>query len=555
MIRQDTNPIPFQRSIRPDEATTMTSGRAGVVQPVGYIPLLRGDSASGRFSIDINLAEMPKPILNTVNMRVDAWFIPKASLPYFSGMDEFLHAYHGEPMTRLGTGVSTGADFFNIIENADVTTVANSDFAKSMGWHLVDGLKHNTDLIDSFSMLYNFRLAAHSSKLTRKSYASEDLADALALPRAFWPSIPHASMVPDYERALVVGNLDLDLISGSLPVDGLGYDQSSALNTTGANFTYNDGTASGAVRWKGIGTGSPLQWDSTSTLMDIDNGVPQVFAQMAGQIMGTSLAAIDKGRETVQFAKLVAAKRGNDHTGFSAGDVVMADLMRGFRVEESMYRRPWLLDSKRVIFGLNERHATDGASLADSVTTGMASATLSLNVPMQETGGTIMFTVEVVPDRLDERMADEFTMIKATSELPDALRDVQRLEPVDIVRNRRLDAKHTNPSSIYGYEPMNNQWNRRFLRLGGKFYQSDPAVPATEARAALWQTGLQNPSFNSDHWLCPANLPHAVFSDTLGDAWEAVCRHSVRIAGLTQIGDPMVEANDDYADVAAIAGE
>jgi len=60
---------------------------------LGYAPILRGDSASGKVAIDLELAEMPRPLLNGVMMNVQAWFVFKTAHPQFSGRDEFIASY------------------------------------------------------------------------------------------------------------------------------------------------------------------------------------------------------------------------------------------------------------------------------------------------------------------------------------------------------------------------------------------------------------------------------------------------------------------------------
>ena len=237
---------------------------------------------------------------------------------------------------------------------------------------------------------------------------------------------------------------------------------------------------------------------------------------------------------------------GNDTTGFDNDDTLVAHLMQGIPVPEDQFKRPWLLHSARVPVGFAERFATDAANLDQSVTLGRASARLSLNVPAQDVGGVIVFTIEVLPERVDERMSDEWLLIDQVNDLPNALRDVQRTEPVDMVRNRRVDAAHTQPNALYGYEPMNDVWNRDFTRLGGDFYQPTPGGGWTENRSNIWQAEIIDPVFTSTHYLAPSPFPHDVFADANADAFEFVCRHSVAINGLTQIGDVLAENNDDY---------
>lgn len=262
--------------------------------------------------------------------------------------------------------------------------------------------------------------------------------------------------------------------------------------------------------------------------------------------MSVTLADIDKARTTQAFAKLRTAYAGNDSTGFDNDNTIVALLMQGISVPPDQFKRPWLLDSARVPVGFAERFATDAANLDQSVTLGRASAKLSLNVPRQDVGGVVIFTVEVLPERVDERMSDEWLYCTEFDDLPNALRDVQRVEPVDLVQNRRIDAKHTQPSGLYGYEPMNDKWNRDFTRLGGDFYMATPGGGWTENRSNIWQTEIVDPTYSETHFLAPQPFPHDVFADTNADAFECVARHVVAIRGNTQIGDVLAENGDDY---------
>ncbi len=540
MARQASTPVPFSKSVRKDTAVLMSSARAGVVVPAGYFPLLPGDSCSGSVGIDVQLKEMPKPLLNGVTARFQAWCVPKDAFPQYSGSDELRHAMTGHVIKALGSADRTPPPFFSTITGATLSTALNSAMFKILGIHVPTSATINTDLVDAFALVNNFRRAAHSPKIPRWKYAAEDIAIATSLPPAFWPSSRFAHVVPDYERALVVGSLDLDVIAGQVPVKGIS--RIGGIFSAGASYS---GDAS-AVTINPTGTSSTvggMKFNITSA------GVSSIFADMAAQTIGVSLNDIDMARKTQAFAKARAAMDGADATGFDNGDSIIALLMQGLDVPTDEFRRPWLLASKIVGVGMVERNATDGASLDKSVTLGRASATLSLNVPQLERGGIVIFTIEVLPERIDERMSDEYLFATNIDHLPNALRDVQRTEPVDIVTKRRIDVKHSTPDGLYGYEPMNFKWNRDFTRCGGVFYQPTPGAGWTENRAAIWQTEIVNPEFGTTHYLAPSPFPHDVFSDQLGDAFEFVTRHAVSIVGLTQMGDPLMENSDDYVEV------
>ena len=545
MSRQSTTPVPFETSMRPDNEVIMTSGRAGVVTPVGYIPLLPGESMSGSLGIDIKLAEMPRPLINAVTANIQAWVVPKGAMPQFPGRDELNHAMTGEVIKSLGAADRSPPPFYTTISGASLTTAAASKFFKALGLHIPTGATINSDLIDAFSLIYNFRLAAHSSRLTRRKYAAEDIAEATDLPPAFWPSGRFAHVVPDYEAALIQGTLDLDVLAGSLPVEGLGFTGSPVALAAGSTVRQSGGLpndTSSLNEWIGINTNTFVKGDGSGMAA----AKPVLTAQMGGQVIGITLSDIDKARITQAYAKLHAAYAGNDATGFDNETTLVALLMQGINPGAEAFKRPWLIDQKRVPIGFSERFATDAANLEDSVTVGRASATLNLSVPKLDAGGVLIYTVEVLPDRIDERMSDEWLLCTEFDHLPNPLRDIQRTLPVDMVLNRRLDAKHTTPDGLYGYEPMNTKWKRDFTRLGGVFYQATPGAVVTESRAGLWQTDIIDPDFEGTHHLAPVPFPHDVFADTLAPAFEVVARHVCFIVGNVQFGDVLTEANDDY---------
>lgn len=525
-MRQSTNEIQFDRTRRGDQNSVRTSFRAGVVAPLGMVPVMRGDSGAGRVSISLALAEMPKPIENAVIARAQAWFVPRPALPQFAGIDEYLHAFQGRSITALGQATRAAQNLFATeTSGAAITALANSELFTTMGIHLVSGEPVNLDYVDAFNLVYNFRLAEHSSKLPRRSYYAEDAAGSVTLPPAFWPRSRMHSVVPDYERALVVGQLDLDVTAGQIPVRaataGAG-DRNVYRDAATGNIYLNGGSASDAL-----------------------------YADMAGEVVPTSLADIDKARTTQAFAKLLANYAGVDHSGFNNDDVIISELMQGYKVEDDLYNRPWLLDSKTVSFGMLERHATDAANLDDSVSTGTAQAVLSINLPRNEYGGVIVYTVEVMPELLTERASDEYLYVTNSDGLPNALRDIQRVEPVDNVLSRRIDTAHTSPASLYGYEPMNDKWRRQFTRLGGEFRSATPGAHVTTARTAVWQAEIVDPVFADDHFLCPSPFPQDVFSVPGNDAVNCIAFSDIVFSGITQFGAPLVEDNAEFVRVEA----
>jgi len=543
-VRQNSKPVNYDMTRRMDNASILTSGKAGVVIPVTFIPLLRGDSASGRISFDLELAEMPKPIENAVIARFQVWNVPRPALPAFSGLDEYTHAWHGEDITALGSSPRTPPELYTVTDPADVSVLENSEFFRSLGLSLESNRAINVDYIDAYNLVHNFRLAAHSSKMTRNDYYIEGPTAALELKPAFWPRNRMHNIVPDYEQALVTGALDLDFIAGSIPISGLGVLPGSGGWVGAKTVNESDGTS------ENYAGAHSTQSTNVFIRENPDNALfPAIYAEMAGETVLTSLADIDKARTTNAFAKAMAAYAGTNYSGFNNDDVIVSEMMQGFAVPEALFNRPWLVDSKTSVFGMTERHATDAANLADSVSVGRAQATLSVNLPKQDHGSICFATVEVMPERLYERQRDEYLYVQTPDDMPNQLRDVQRVEPVDTVDNGRVDVKHTAPLGVFGYEPMNAKWKRERTTLGGEFRQLTPGTPNTTARTAIWQADYVDPVFTSDHWLCPFPFPQDVFSVPANDIVNIGVTQQIVITGLTQYGDDLVEDNNEHKTV------
>ena len=276
MIKHDTTPLQFPRTLRNDNQSLLTTGRAGEVIPFGFIPLFREDSATGRVTVVAELAEMPKPLENAVIGRLQTWAVPRPALPQFSGLDEYTHAYQGKNITQLGAAGRTPPSLFDTISYSAVYATANgSEFMRATGLTIEASETGNTDYVDAYILVQNFRLAAHSSKMTRYDYYQEDNTTALELKPAFWPRNKFHSVVADYESALVTGALDLDVSAGQIPISGLGVFNAETASTV-ANVKTNGGVTQTTGEWFG-GTALSAEEDPSNA------NFPNILADMAAR--------------------------------------------------------------------------------------------------------------------------------------------------------------------------------------------------------------------------------------------------------------------------------
>jgi len=566
MARQNQKPAPFERTTRVDNVARQTTGRAGVVGLIDYFPVLRGDAVGGQLAYDVTLNHMPKPLRNSVMANVQAWFVPHSALPRFQSYSEFMHAYQQEnieyanPTTGAHVTRTPAPLFTRIAEiSAQANAIRASEHYDMLGLQLPTGSVGayiNDMIFDAYSMVWNFRAQAHSNRIPLRDTFMANTALATVFARAFWPQNRFSRVVPDYEQALVMGELSLDVIAGQLPIMNM-WRLNLGTNPNYVNETANDRLTTSATDMRigyhnGTDTADQLRITANraSPVGVATNTLTGAYAELAGNTFNVTLADIDKARQTQAFAKYRTSLHGNNPTGYINDDAIMAELMQGFEVPWDEYDRPILIGSQMSRFQMMERPATDGPSLDLSTSRGRVQGRIPVNVPQNDIGGVVIVTLEVLPERIYERQYDPYLGVTDAFGLPDALRDIRRTEPVDIVQNKRLDVAHTTPNGIYGYEPMNDKWNREFTFLGGEFHQSVPSSDWTETRSALWIPEISNPTYTVDHFLAPANFPHDVFSDETKPAFEVTVARTCVIRGLTQFGDPLVEDNDDFAAVA-----
>lgn len=542
LLRQGTQPLDFGMSVRPDIQSIKTTGKMGEVIPIFVGPVFRGDSGSGYADIQVEAAEMPKPIANMLIMRAQSWVVPRPALPRFESTAEYAHSYQETDITKEGVAARTPPALFDTVGTGAIAAAQSSEFFRALGISLQASTAVNTDYVDAYILIHNFRKASYSKSLTRSDYYGENATTALELKPAFWPVVM-SHVVPDYEQELVKGSLELDVIAGSIPVKGIG------TNTTGTtagdiNVRESDGNDV-TYGERVIGADIQLEIDADGA----SGGRPTIYAAMAGQAIGTSLADIDMARKTNAFAKYRATLAGTNYSGYNNDDVIVAELMQGFKVPEELFNRPFLLDSKTTALGFTERHATDAANLDDSSTTSNGKLRLSLNIPRMEWGGVYVTTCEVVTERLYPRQSDEYLYCTTPDDLPNSLRDSQVTEPVSVTLNRQIDALHSTPSGTYGYEPLNHKWKRNFTRLGGDFRETTPGTPQSTSRIAVYQPDIVDAVYADDHFLCPHPFPQHVFSAPSSDALTITASQDLSFMGITVFGEMISEDNSDFTDV------
>lgn len=512
-------PIQTDKSIRTEEVRAITSGDAGKSLPLAVFPVLREDRANGKLRIKFEMGETAQTLLNAINVTVRVDFVPYLAFERFNGLDQLNRSYSGIPETDGGAVVP----FFET-----VTFRRDAEFWNTLGMHFPEDSEVNSAPVEAYNALINFRRKARSTKLPLRSKTDRTLA------RAFWKNSAFNNIVPDFDQAMIDGEVDLNLAAMRLPVKGLGIKGSDSASTkTGVSETGETATR------------DYTGWQTNDSNMDFfieqeagNAGFPAIYAELAEKGITLSLSNIEMAKQTAAFAALRKRFAGHDD------DYIIDLLMSGVRVPDAQMAQPILLDRKSTLIGYNRRYATDAANLDKSVTTGETYVDLRFRTPALNTGGVILVTAEIVPEQLFERQYDFWLGETNVAKYPEFTRDFLDPEKVDIVPNKFVDVEHSDPDGTFGYAPLNHHWNRNIPRVGGKFYRQlgDPFV---EDRQRIWSVETVDPALTEDFYLVN-ELPKTVFADQNVHSFEITTIGGVQFIGNTVFGKGLQEDTGDY---------
>ena len=517
ITKMKATPIKAERSLRLDTKRVLTSGNAGKILPLTYVPLLREDAVrSGKMSFTFEMAETAETLLNAVNVDVKAYFVPFLAFDRFNGMDQLNRSYMGVAESEGGTPVP----FF---ETAAFGAYGSNAVYSTLGMHATPTTQVNTAVLESYNSIVNFRRKQRSTLLTQRNRYDVTLAEA------FWKHSAMKHIVPSFDEAM---------IDGEVPIGGAGNGQIIAPAKSYYNSTGQLADGSTANAYAPFSLTTTAHADGTNIIFD------DIMAEMSGSGTRLTLSNIEMAKKTAAFARMRSAYQGLDD------DYIIDLLMSGINIPEQMLQNPLLIAEQSTVFGYQKRFATDSANLDESVTTGVTQINMNIRVPRMNTGGVLMVTAEITPEQLYERTKDCFFHNSDVDYLPEFTRDYLDPEKVSVVTNEYVDVSHSDPDSTFGYAPLNHEWMRSTPNIGGKFLRPEVNTAFDEDRQRIWAVETVDPTLTEDFYLC-SNMHQKVFSDTASDGFEILGLGQFQIEGNTVFGAAINEATDDYDQVLA----
>lgn len=529
IARTNTTPISIARSVRQINQIVATSMPAGKMVPVTAFPLLREDQLrNSMIHCKVDLTETAEIIKNGIKCRFLAYFVPFLAFERFNGgMDEFNRSY-------MKQNIADGATVTPFFTTMTAGPVGSIPIHKYLGFHAAPTDVINTAYIEAYNLIWNFRARNRSETLFQ---AKKRLAIATSLAPAFWMHEQFKYVVPDWDDVAMEGSVDLSFTSGKIPVEGIGFN--TGVSDSGAIAAYETGKTGTTTYPKSARDSAGF----TYTRMGA-GGYPEVYANLANSGVKISLANIELAKSTQWYANLKAQFEG------LPDNWIIDLLMQGVSVPEQMWKQPILIADKTEIFGIEKRWATDGANLTDAVVNGAAVCDLDMVLPRTPTGGIVMIVAEILPEQIFERGRDPLLFLTDPDKLPNALRDDLDPQKVERMSKGEIDTSHSDKNGLFGYRPMNWDWQKSNTRIGGKWFKSAPDNTFNEERQHFWTVEVANPAYNSDFMISETfnTLPFVVTNQDVG---EVQIHGTAVIEGNTQFGTRLLENDNAYAEVMA----
>lgn len=522
--RTRTEALVAPRTVRKHSARGITSLPAGKMVPLAAFPVLREDAVrSGRLRFSFEMMETAEVLMNAINVRVMAYFVPMLALDRFNGsMDQLNLSYEGKPPLE-------GEQVVPFIEQVAFGAHGSNDIYRYLGLHGRADQMVNSSYVEAYNQIWNFRAKNRSPDLTLRNRLDTGLAPA------FWLHERFSHIVPDFDQAVIDGEVPLNVVNAVMPVR----------DNVGGNRLVLKGASDGFTRVLEHKAGTDVVTSSRGALVTQELLLDGMYAELQQNGITVSLSNIEMARKTQAFAKL--RQQYNMHD-----DHIINLLMDAISIPDQAFKQPMLLSDRKTIFGMSKRYASDAGNLTESVVNGMTGLDMSIQLPRINTGGIIMVVAEITPDQLFERQEDPWLNTLSVDGLPQYLRDTLDPEKVDIVKNSRIDTSHANPNATFGYEPLNARWNIDTPRVGGRFYRPTVNTGFDEDRQRIWAVETINPTLSTDFYLC-TNMHTKPFVVTNQDPFEVVTQGDLFIEGNTVFGGHLVEATDDYEKVLAVA--
>ena len=200
-----------------------------------------------------------------------------------------------------------------------------------MGKHWTPGQPINTEYIEAYNAIWNFRAKNRSPDIEQRLLTDTSLAPA------FWLHQTFAHIVPDFDQAIIDGEVALSVVNAKMPVSGLGLYQPAGPLTDYSVKESGNKTTLYPKSWSIDNSPGTQGFSRVLAREDAAHaGFPDIYAELQDNGITLSLANIELARKTQAFANL--RRQYNMHE-----DYVIDLLMDGITIPDQAWKQPILL--------------------------------------------------------------------------------------------------------------------------------------------------------------------------------------------------------------------
>lgn len=520
--RQVTDPVSWKKTKRNQALPVYTTMKPGKIVPVAAAVLLREDSAILDLEINCEMMETAELLMNQVHLRATAYLFPWSACERFQqSRDQFDRSYMKQPQVDGGAVVPF---FQTVVAGAHGSNAIH----KALGIHHKVGDTVNNMYIEAYNAIVNYRRKNRSPKLSKRLLTDTSLAEA------FWLHSRFGHIVPDWDQAVMDGQIALNIVNQKMQIKGIGVPD--GVWGAAPNVRWSDGTQGTAVLAADMADAYIKGFSASGVVW------PDVWAELAQNGVTVSMANLKLAKQTQAFAEIRKQYSGLD-------DEYIIDMqMDGLHIPDRGLMQPVWLGEETMQFVQAKRNAMDGANLAKSAVSGGTKLGMHVRCPRVETGGIIMVCLEVVPTQLFERQQDPFLYTTDPAKLPQTLPDFLDPEKVEVVTNGQIDTAHATPAGVFGYAPKNWKWSNFGPRVGGDAYRPTTDASTDDVRQNIWAVEDPNPKLGESFYLVK-NLHVKPFLNQTLDQFRLSGKGNAVITGNTQFGPALVEAENNYKEV------
>lgn len=455
------------RSLKREVRTPSGQMLAGKLHPAMIVELGQSESAVVSQNIAMDLEPIAGRMRSAITGEVNVIFVPKPAVDALKNPEDDLP-------------LNSEAYRKKLIESESVLDLELEGVISQTADVIPRSVSGQKYVSEGVRLAYNVAV----NHLRQLAYYKATLLDSAST--AIAPALFSQSVLSRYNGVLnpedrINGSVKLEIANMKLPVEGIGR-RVGGTNWTDQNVSVDETTGDGTWKTESYAYASNLDDTAGDMFAKMHgNGIPQIFADLNGAEAGN--VSLKDFYVTQRMDKLTRVMDALFKANPIHGQKQALRFAHGLKVQSD--NEPFVVYSKKNIFGMSMRQAMDGANLDKEYSNHATGFRYTVPIPRTEFGGYLVTLVSVKPDETLDRMPHP-TMTKVTT-AKNYLSDEAVIDPVPVlVRDLDADAA-TNDEETVAMHVGNNHLELNYQSHG---FNGATDLLAVANKNAVWSVAL-----------------------------------------------------------------